>query len=159
MHQCLIDTLATLFGLTLLHVAADLIPQTEQEALRKVKSSLVRAFHCLTYTAIMIAGIALLSWFSLPIWSYALAAFWIFASHFAEDTYIPPMLWAKYCRRGVEFSTVIWDAETGRERMPTDGEAMRSFCGKPINLFLVIWVDQFVHVVSLIPVAIYLVTR
>jgi len=96
------------------HFPADWLFQSHKEALAKAKNHLVRARHCLVYTAIYVPVLLLLRLrinpydglhlASLDNFWWCLAILWV--SHFIIDTYWPVMMWAKYLRRAPQFKDV-----------------------------------------------------
>lgn len=129
--------------LTLLHFVADWLFQSHDEAMAKPTDAMIRARHCFIYAGIMTFTI----WLAVrPEWYVALLSFYIlWASHFAEDTYIPVYLWARYVRRPPEMREKAGIPE------------FKMFAETTLGKILLITVDQIIHLVFLIPVAIMLV--
>lgn len=127
--------------LTLVHFIADWLFQSHAEAMAKPTDFYVRGIHCLIYTAILLGVIAV----SLAPSPFAMAviavALWV--SHFIEDTYLPVIVWAKFIRKPPEMST-------------TTLEGFKDFASTPLGKILLITVDQIVHLVFLVPVAVIL---
>ena len=79
-----------------IHFFVDWIFQSHSEAMVKHNHPWIRAKHCLIYT---IGFIPLMCFLKYSFWEWLIALNILFWSHFAEDTYIPIFLWAKYIRR------------------------------------------------------------
>jgi hypothetical protein len=86
--------------LTFVHFFADWLWQSHDEAMKKATDSLIRAKHCLIYTAFFVVPLVALGLNPLELTVSLLVLYW---SHFFEDTYIPVLLWAKYIRKAPEF--------------------------------------------------------
>lgn len=138
-----VRTLAEIGGilalLTLLHFVADWVFQSHAEAMAKPTNHKVRAKHCLIYTAICCAALALCG-SGLPVlaWSAVL----LFTSHFLEDTYLPVLVWARYIRKPPEMAGVKL---TIRD--------FQKFAETVLGKILLIAIDQIVHVLFLLPIA------
>jgi hypothetical protein len=100
------------------------------------------------------------SWFE---WLLALNI--LFWSHFAEDTYVPVYLWAKYIRRPPEMTNprkgeviLQQQADGGFQPhqavMPPDPKAgFVDFIATPMGKILMIAIDQIIHICFLLPIA------
>ncbi len=126
--------------LVLVHFVADWVFQSHTEAMTKPTNHWVRAKHCLVYTAICCTVIAALGW---PGWEVlAWSAGILFFSHFAEDTYLPVYLWARYIRKPPEMVS----ARPGRKEFV-------EFANSPLGKILLITIDQIIHILFLVFVA------
>ncbi len=96
------------------HFPADWLFQTHKEALAKSENHLIRARHCLVYTAMYLPLLLLLR-IRMDYWGPQLVLGWqfyaslaiLFFTHFGIDTYWPVMMWAKYLRRAPQFKDVV----------------------------------------------------
>lgn len=128
-----------LFLLTIVHFFSDWIFQSHKEAMEKYKSSFIRARHCFVYTIIFIPFLFLLQ---LSFLEVCISSAILFLSHFIEDSYMPVYLWTKYIRRPEEM--IRSNNEKG----------FLEFANTTLGKILVITVDQIIHVIFLIPIAI-----
>ena len=130
--------------LTLLHFVADWVFQSHAEAMAKTRDSLVRAKHCLIYTAILTVAI----WAALAPSRGVLAvtAFTLWFSHLIEDTYLPVYVWGKYIRKPLEL-------QEGQD--PLLG--FQAFASTALGKILLITLDQLVHLIFLLPICVMLV--
>src|ERR1700689_2126266 len=87
--------------LSFIHFFVDWIFQSHSEAMVKHNNPKIRAKHCLIYTAGFIPLFCFCS-FNWVEWLIVLNV--LFWSHFAEDTYLPVFLWAKYIRKPPEMT-------------------------------------------------------
>lgn len=163
-----IDILAKIGGvfalLTLLHFVADWVFQSHAEAMAKPLNAFVRARHCAIYTVIccgVIAAVARPHWHSLA-WSAGI----LFVSHFAEDTYLPVYVWARYIRRPPEMflsprgtqnqGSFVLQADDFKIIVNAPDPGMRefkAFVETPLGKILLIAIDQIVHLLFLLFVA------
>lgn len=139
--------------LTFIHFFVDWIFQSHSEAMVKHNNPKIRAKHCLIYT-LGFVPLFLFCHFSLFEWLFALNL--LFWSHFAEDTYVPVYLWAKYIRRPPEMT------EPRKQKgvdgyvtiLPPDPKAgFVEFIQTPIGKILMIAIDQIIHIWFLLPIA------
>jgi len=142
-----------LFLLTFVHFVVDWLFQTHKEAMEKNTSPVVRARHCLIYTAGFIP-IMLLMKFNF--WEFYAGMMILFFSHFIEDTYTPVYLWAKYIRKPSEMLELEKHkvlSETGDWVMypRDDKEGFFEFSKTPLGKIIMITVDQIIHIIFLIP--------
>lgn len=129
--------------LVLLHFVADWVFQSHAEAMAKPTNPRVRARHCFVYTAICCGTIYAVA---QPPWQViAWSAPILFLSHFAEDTYTPVYLWARYIRKPPEMSSAA-----GRKEF-------LEFASTVLGKILLITIDQIVHILFLLPTAAMLV--
>lgn len=143
--------------LVLIHNVVDVIFQNHAEAMVKHNNPKVRAKHCLIYT---IGFIPFMWYCHFTFWEWLIGLNILFWSHFFEDTYVLVYLWAKHIRKPPEM-TEPWketytrvDGTVAFRIHPPDpkhgfGEWIQTTLGK----MLMIWVDQIVHWVFLIPIA------
>jgi hypothetical protein len=129
--------------LTFLHFVADWVFQSHAEAMAKTTNSWVRALHCTTYTAICCFVIELTT--QVTILRLIVIAVLLFFSHFFEDTYLPVYVWARYVRKPLELQ--------GQASL----EDFRLFADTTLGKILLIAIDQIVHILFLLPVAVILV--
>lgn len=153
----MVKFVAVYFILVLIHFFSDWIFQSETEALRKHKCAATRSKHCAIYTAFFLPFLA---WKAGCVADIIVVSFWIFWTHWIEDTYYLVLLWAKYVRKAKEFrSREVFDPAQGLvvHIVPeNDVSAFKEFVSAPLGLILAIVVDQLVHIVSLAPVAWYI---
>ncbi len=129
--------------LTFLHFAADWVFQSHAEAMAKSTHGGIRAKHCLIYTVICCGVIA---WVAPVALSKLVAiATLLFISHFFEDTYLPVYVWARYIRKPLEMQA------------RATVEEFTAFASTALGKILLIAIDQIVHILFLIPVAVILV--
>lgn len=154
--------------LVFVHFFVDWIFQTHSEAMVKHNNPKVRAKHCAIYTAGFVPFMWLFN-FGLLEWLIALNV--LFWSHFAEDTYVPVYLWAKYIRKPPEMTTprpprvhLHIDNTPGADpfaKVPCDckleppdpKEGFKEFIQTPMGKILMIAIDQIIHIAFLIPIA------
>lgn len=126
--------------LTLLHFIADWVFQSHTEAMAKPTDAWVRARHCCIYTLIMFVPI----WWAFDpndgLLLFIAATLWF--SHFVEDTYLPVFMWAKYIRKPLEMELLD----------PMEG--FKLFAGTALGKILLVTLDQVVHLLFLVPIAI-----
>lgn len=139
--------------LVFIHFFVDWIFQSHSEAMVKHNNPKIRAKHCLIYT-LGFVPLFLFCHFSLFEWLFALNL--LFWSHFAEDTYVPVYLWAKYIRRPPEMT------EPRKQKgvdgyvtiLPPDPKAgFVEFIQTPMGKILMIAIDQIIHICFLLPIA------
>jgi hypothetical protein len=138
---------------TFVHFVVDWIFQSHAEAMVKHNNPKVRAKHCLIYT---MGFIPLFLLFGFTWYEWLIGANILFWSHFAEDTYIPVFLWAKYMRKPPEMSQVVKTSSTidGYVHIspPDPKKGFVEFIGTPLGKILMITVDQIIHLMFLWPV-------
>lgn len=172
------QTLSALGGILAMlvfwHFPADWLFQSHKEALAKSKDWLVRARHCVVYTALYWPLFLLVNFHGLKA---GLATVILYVSHYIIDSYIPVMLWAKYLRRAPQFADVVppvtltkeqldallrgegsivgvgWTTDRDRITYKNDEEAFKAMAATNLGLLLMIVMDQFFHICFLIPVA------
>jgi hypothetical protein len=130
-----------LFFLTVIHLIVDWGFQSHDEALLKHNTSSIRAKHCVIYT---VGFYVLLILLGCSFWQWISISAILFITHFIEDTYYLPYLWAKYIRQPREM--LFDDNKIGFE----------DFIKTPFGHLLIITIDQIIHVVCLVPVALIL---
>jgi hypothetical protein len=138
-----------------IHFFVDWIFQSHSEAMIKHNHPWVRAKHCFIYT---IGFIPLMCFLKYSFWEWLIALNILFWSHFAEDTYIPIYLWAKYIRRPAEM-TEPWkenyiraDGSVAfRVHPPDPKHGFGEFIQTPIGKILMITIDQIIHLTFLFP--------
>lgn len=149
-----VETIARVGGvfalLTLCHFVADWVFQSHDEAMAKSRNALVRARHCLVYTAF--CGVAI--WVMFPL-TWAVGGFiagvlWL--SHFLEDSYLPVYMWARYIRKPPEMTNKVSEEVPGIELA-----RFIRFVETMLGKILLIAIDQIVHLVFLIPISVVLV--
>lgn len=139
--------------LVFIHFFVDWIFQSHAEAMVKHNNPKVRAKHCLIYTA----GFLPFMWlFNFSWFEWFLAVNILFWSHFAEDTYLPVYLWAKYIRKPPEMTEPR--KQSGLDGyvtiLPPDPKAgFIEFVQTPMGKILMIAIDQIIHIAFLIPIA------
>ena len=148
--------------LVFVHFFVDWIFQTHSEAMVKHNNPKIRAKHCAIYTAGFVPFMWLFN-FSLLEWLVALNV--LFWSHFAEDTYVPVYLWAKYIRKPPEMTSprkaemILQQQDDGSFKphqavLPPDPkEGFKEFIQTPMGKILMIAIDQIIHIAFLIPIA------
>jgi hypothetical protein len=143
--------------LALIHNVVDVIFQNHAEAMVKHNNPKVRAKHCLIYTV----GFIPFMWychFTFGEWIIGLNI--LFWSHFFEDTYLPVYLWAKYIRKPPEMTepwketyTRVDGTVAFRVHPPDPKHGFVEWIQTTLGKMLMIWVDQIVHWVFLVPIA------
>jgi len=125
--------------LVLVHFIADWVFQSHAEAMAKPRDWKVRAKHCLIYTVLCCAIIYPFrgDWLIL-----AVSAVLLFFSHFLEDTYIPVFIWARLIRKPGPMDNL---------------DDFVTFAETSLGKILLIVIDQLVHLVFLLPVAVMIV--
>jgi hypothetical protein len=116
------------------HFAVDWIFQTHAEAMAKHNNAGVRARHCAIYT---VGFLPLLWWLGWEPWRLGVGAAVLFFSHFAEDTYWPVYVWARYVRRVPIVRTY------------QDQQGFVMWVDGTLGKILMIAVDQIVHLAFL----------
>jgi hypothetical protein len=144
--------------LALIHNVVDVIFQNHAEAMVKHNNPKVRAKHCLIYT---LGFVPLMWYFDFTFWEWMIALNTLFWSHFCEDTYIPVYLWAKYIRRPPEMVepwketyTRVDGSVAVKVHPPDPKRGFGEWIQSPLGKILMIWVDQIVHWIFLVPIAI-----
>lgn len=125
--------------LVFVHFVADWLCQSHDEAVAKSQDNRIRARHCLVYSTLCTATIAVMtSHLEILGWSFVI----LFTSHYFEDTYAPVFLWMRCVRRppGV-----------------VDLNTFKSYAHTNMGLILLIVTDQLVHLLFLIPIAVMIV--
>lgn len=135
--------------MTFVHFFVDFICQTHFEAMNKHNNPLIRARHCGIYT---IGFIPLMCMFQFSYLEWLIALNILFWSHFAEDTYFPVFLWAKYIRKPTEFTLVGKQDDLTQTYPKTDKEAFVMFIQTTLGKILMIAVDQIIHLAFLFPI-------
>lgn len=144
--------------LALIHNVADVIFQNHAEAMVKHNNPKVRAKHCLIYT---LGFVPLMWYFDFTFWEWMIGLNTLFWSHFCEDTYYPVYLWARFIRKPPEM-TEPWKETYTREdgskavrvHAPDPKRGFVEWIQQPLGKILMIWVDQIVHWIFLVPIAI-----
>lgn len=148
------------FVLVLCHFAFDWLYQTHAEAIAKSQNSGVRFWHCVKYS---VPFVPVLWLFGMGFWERQLSLLILCATHYVIDSYVPVMLWAKYLRKAPQFDLV--DPEKAKTMegwsdyrvepvfYKTDMEAFKAMASTPLGLILVITMDQFLHILCLLPIA------
>ncbi len=145
--------------LVFIHFFVDWIFQSHAEAMVKHNNPKIRAKHCLIYTL----GFVPIMWvfnFSPIEWLIGLNL--LFWSHFAEDTYLPVYLWAKYVRRPPEMTEPrkIVGIDGYVQVTPPDPKAgFVEFVQTPMGKILMIAIDQIIHIAFLFPIAWMMMTH
>jgi hypothetical protein len=184
--------------LALIHFIFDWGFQSHDSATSKPVNRRIRAKHCFYYTLPFSYILCFAAWKGLisDLTLINLTIFTFFA-HYAEDTYIPVMLWAKYIRRPLEMRWRIEYNETTsltgtvdmqeqkselneseghiyrlglldeiaagkmtvkQARLALDLYGFIEFATTPLGRILTITIDQVIHLMCLIPLAVALVT-
>lgn len=146
--------------LVFIHFFVDWIFQSHAEAMVKHNNPKIRAKHCLIYTL----GFVPIMWafnFSLIEWLIGLNL--LFWSHFAEDTYLPVYLWAKYIRKPPEMTGPrkhVRGLDGYVTISPPDPKAgFVEFVQTPMGKILMIAIDQIIHIAFLFPIAWMMMTH
>ena len=152
--------------LTFWHFFADWMFQSHTEAMTKTSDRLVRAWHCFKYALYYVPLFILLTKSGVM---FVIVLYITYMSHYIIDSYVPVMLWAKYCRKSPHFNKVdadksiplpMWsDKVVDHVTYKTDREAFLAFMATPIGLILVIVMDQFFHIAFMLLNAFLLVNR
>lgn len=121
---------------TFIHFFVDWIFQIHSEAMVKHNHPWIRAKHCFIYT---IGFFPIMFWIGFTGIEFAIASLILFGSHFAEDTYLPIYLWAKWIRKPPEM-----------QENPVIG--FGEWVKTPLGKILMIVIDQIVHLTFLWPV-------
>jgi uncharacterized protein DUF3307 len=132
----------------LIHLIVDFGCQSNQEAMNKHHDARIRARHCLIYT---LGFLPVLWLFGLCWWKILIASNILFWSHFGEDTYYPVVMWMKYIRRAPAF-VAMTDMKFRWRIDDADKRAFRTAIQEPIGTFLMIAIDQAIHLLFLIPI-------
>jgi hypothetical protein len=140
MIQYIANVGGILFLLTIVHIIVDCGFQSNSTAMVKHYNIKVRALHCLIYSLCFIPIMLLLELDSLEI---ILALDILYFSHLMEDSYLPVYLWARYIRKPQEM------------RDDPSIENFIKFTSTPLGKILSILIDQTIHVLFLIPIAIF----
>jgi hypothetical protein len=123
------------------HFFADWMFQSHKEAFEKSKNWKVRFYHCYKYTLFFVPLFYLYQFAG----AYAyLSLLVLFVSHFIIDSYIPVILWAKYCRKYPGFEGKSLE------------DGFKELISTPLGIILMIVMDQFFHICFLLPVAYWL---
>ena len=153
MHTIIVLALAGgLFAvLALIHFFVDWIFQSHSEAMVKHNNPKVRAKHCLIYTL----GFVPFMWLcQFTFWEWVIGLNVLFWSHFAEDTYVPVYLWAKYIRRPPEMTEPMKQTEAdGYVTIipPDPKKGFVLFIQTTLGKILMIAIDQIIHLLFLVP--------
>jgi Protein of unknown function (DUF3307) len=139
--------------LVFIHFFVDWIFQSHAEAMVKHNNPMIRAKHCLIYTAGFVPFLVV---FNINVIEFMFAINLLFWSHFAEDTYLPVYLWAKYIRRPPEMTEPR--KQTGVDGyvtvLPPDPKAgFVDFIQTAMGKILMIAIDQIIHICFLLPIA------
>lgn len=128
--------------LVFIHLFVDFVCQTHFEAMNKHNNPSIRARHCFIYGAGFVPIlIYLCSLGALSKLEYFASLAILFLSHFAEDSYVPVVLWAKYIRRPPEMINAS-----------SDKEGFIQFVSAPLGKILMIAIDQIIHFAFLFPI-------
>lgn len=145
-----------------IHFFVDWIFQSHAEAMVKHNNPKIRAKHCLIYTVgfVPIMLVMGFSWMELLI-----ACNILFWSHFAEDTYLPVYLWAKYIRKPPEMIepwketyTRIDGSIAVKIHAPDPQKGFGEFIQTALGKILMITIDQIIHLAFLFPL-VYIALR
>lgn len=133
--------------LVLVHFVVDWLFQSHDEAMKKSHDWRVRSRHCTIYALgfvpfMLIANLVGDTHFSLL--EALLSLLILYVSHMVEDTYYPVFLWVKYVRKPPEFKTYS-----------DDKTAFLVWFSKPLGKIIGIVVDQLIHILFLLPIAIF----
>ncbi len=154
MARVTVETLAKVGGvfalLTLCHFVADWVFQSHDEAMAKSRNALVRARHCLVYTVLCEVAIGAMVPLTWPVGVFIAIVLWL--SHFLEDSYMPVYMWARYIRKPPEMTNKVSEEVPGIELA-----RFIRFVETTLGKILLIAIDQIVHLMFLIPVAVVLV--
>jgi hypothetical protein len=146
------------FVLVLCHFAFDWLYQSHAEAIAKSQNKGVRFLHCGKYAT---PFIPILWLFGMNPGQIGLSFLILFGTHYVIDSYVPVMLWAKYLRKAPQFDLVVkvpfkmngWHDKEIETTYKSDIEAFKAVAGTPLGLILIITMDQFLHILCLLPVA------
>ena len=141
------------------HFFSDWTFQSQWEAMNKARNKKVRAWHCMKYAAFFLP-MFLFTGFTDVTWLVCALTI-LGVTHYIIDSYVPVMLWAKYCRKTPEFKRVgiksnmkPWsDHDVDEVYYSSDMEAFKAFASTPLGLILIITMDQLMHIACLIPIA------
>lgn len=142
--------------LTLIHFTVDWIFQTHADAMVKSGNAKIRAKHCLVYTLGFLPFFLILNETPSNIFIYSNILFW---SHFAEDTYIPVYLWAKYIRKvpAITEGYIKLDPDEYQGIRVANMEGFKEWVQTPFGAILMIAIDQIIHIWFLLAIAFMLV--
>jgi len=139
-----VDVVAKVGGifalLVLIHFVSDWVFQSHAEAMAKPRDSWVRARHCLIYTILCCVPLTFLVK-SIPVLAVAALVLWL--SHFMEDTYLPVFIWARFIRKPGPMNNL---------------KDFVLFAESTLGKILLIAIDQIVHLVFMVPVAVMIVS-
>jgi hypothetical protein len=130
------------------HCLADWIPQSHYEAMHKSTNNKIRARHCAIYALLFLPILFL---FGMCWWKILLSLGLLFASHFGIDTYYATIMWMKHVRRPPAF-TAMTDMKFRWKFNDEDIRAFRTTIQEPVGAILMIAIDQFTHLLFLIPI-------
>lgn len=161
----MIDLLVKIGGLFAVlafnHFIIDWLFQSHSEAMQKHNHPMVRAKHCLIYTAGFVPFLILSHTTTI---CFIISLNILFWSHFAIDTYIPVYLWARYIRKPPEMNQpVVEIIETSKGfykkiSSPDPLKGFVKFAETTLGKILCIVVDQIIHLAFLFPI-IYMVLQ
>lgn len=145
--------------LSFVHFFVDWVFQSHAEAMVKHNNPLIRAKHCLIYTAGFAPVLCVLGF---SFWELLISLNILFWSHFVEDTYIPVYLWAKFIRKPPEMfkPSTTTDITDGYIHVspPDPKKGFGEFVQTPLGKILMIAIDQIVHLAFLWPI-VYIAVR
>lgn len=145
--------------LSFVHFFVDWVFQSHAEAMVKHNNPLIRAKHCLIYTAGFVPVLCVLGF---SYWELLISLNILFWSHFVEDTYIPVYLWARFIRKPPEMvrpSTSVDIADGYIHVSPPDPKkGFGEFVQTPLGKILMIAIDQIIHLAFLWPI-VYIAIR
>lgn len=128
------------------HMIGDWLLQNQWMADRKTKNLWVRTLHVTIYTFVL-WNVMVFWWNDPAVWlnrkdDLSWLACWIFWSHFVIDSYKP----------------LYWFRRLGRDPQTKSIETFRAHFGTPSGFMVYVTLDQVFHMVTLLPVAWYLVS-
>lgn len=127
-----------MFALMIVHAIGDWIFQWQWMAENKVKKWEVRFWHCAIYSTCFIPIAVLLNMSSIE---FRIMFWYIFITHFLIDSYKP----------------LYWFRKLGRDKRADTWETFKEAFNTPDGFYLLVTLDQIFHLLSLIPVGIWMV--
>lgn len=138
--------------LAFVHFFVDWIFQSHAEAMVKHNNPKIRAKHCAIYT---LGFLPLFYLFGFTWWEWLVGANVLFWSHFAEDTYLPIYLWAKWIRRPPEMTEPVKTTDLDgyvTVGPPDPKKGFVLFIQTALGKILMIAIDQIIHLAFLLPI-------
>jgi hypothetical protein len=130
------------------HVLSDWIPQSHFEAINKSTNFRIRTKHCAIYALLFLPVLLM---FGMCWWKILASLAILFVSHHAIDTYYSTVMWMKYIRKAPAFAAMT-DMKFRWRIDEADIRAFRTTIQEPVGAILMIAIDQFTHLLFLIPI-------